>query len=75
MSDCYLTPTQPLFAAMSWREQVNFQWDDDKTRFVSGQRAELDLYSASLPKQQSADRYVAPPGHLIPNQPIFGVSP
>jgi hypothetical protein len=26
-SDCYLTPTQP-FSAISWWDQVNFQWDD-----------------------------------------------
>jgi hypothetical protein len=28
VSDCCLTWTQQ-FSAMSWREQVNFQWDDD----------------------------------------------
>jgi len=26
-------------AAISWREQVNFQWDDDKVRFVLYQHA------------------------------------
>jgi hypothetical protein len=26
-------PTQQL-SAISWREQVNFQWDDDEVRFV-----------------------------------------
>jgi hypothetical protein len=44
--------------------QVNFQWDDDddddEVRFVLDQHAELDFYSASSLKQQSADRYVAP---------------
>jgi hypothetical protein len=30
---------------MSWREQVNFQWDDDEVPFVLDQHAELDLYS------------------------------
>ena len=29
VSDCCLTPTQSFFSAISWREQVNFQWDDD----------------------------------------------
>ena len=26
------------FSAISWREQVNFQWDDDEVRFVLDQR-------------------------------------
>jgi hypothetical protein len=58
---------------ISWRDQVNFQWDDDEVRFVLDQQAELDLYSARSLKQQSADRHVAPLGHiiLIPNQPVF----
>jgi hypothetical protein len=39
--------------------------------------AELDFYSASLLKQQSAGRRVAPLGHiiLIPSQPVFALSP
>jgi hypothetical protein len=37
----------------NWREQVNFQWDDDEVRFVFDQHAELDFYSASSLKQQS----------------------
>jgi hypothetical protein len=38
---------------------------------------ELDFHSASSLKQQSADRHVAPLGHiiLIPSQPIFPLSP
>jgi len=28
MSNCCLTTTQQ-FSAISWRKQVNFQWDDD----------------------------------------------
>jgi hypothetical protein len=44
---------------------VNFQWDDDEVRFVPDQHAELDFYSASSLKQQSAGRYVAPLGHII----------
>jgi hypothetical protein len=43
----------------SWREQVNFQWDDDEVRFVLGQLPELDFYSANSLKQQFAGRYVA----------------
>ena len=44
MSDCCLTPTQQ-FSAIYWREQVNFQWDDDEVRYVLDQHAELDFYS------------------------------
>jgi hypothetical protein len=33
----------PIFSAISWRDQVNFQWDDDEVRIVIDQRAELDL--------------------------------
>jgi hypothetical protein len=50
---------------LSWREQVNFQWDDDEVHFVLDQHAELDFYSASSLKQQSAGRHVAPLGHII----------
>ena len=62
------------FSAISWREQVNYQWDDDE---VQDQRAELDFYSASSLKQQFADRYVVPHAHiiLIPRQPVFALSP
>jgi len=28
-----------IFSAISWREQVNFQWDDDEVSFVLDQRA------------------------------------
>ena len=64
-------------SAISWREQVNFQSDDDEVRFVLDQHAELDFSSASWLKQQSAGRYVAPLRHiiLIPSQPDFALSP
>jgi hypothetical protein len=32
---------------MLWREQVNYQWNDDEVHFVLDQHADLDLYSAS----------------------------
>ena len=56
---------------------INFQWNDDKVRFVLYQHAELDFYSASSLKQQSVERHVVPLGHiiLILNQPVFAVSP
>jgi hypothetical protein len=34
-------------SAISWREQVNLQRDDDDVRFVLDQHAELDFYNAS----------------------------
>ena len=43
-------------AAISWREQVNFQWDADEVRFALDQHAKLDFYIASPLKQQSADK-------------------
>ena len=66
-----------IFSAISWREQVNFQWDNDEINFVLDQHAELDFTSASSLKQQSADRHVAPLGHiiLITSQPVFAHTP
>jgi hypothetical protein len=65
------------FATRSWREQVNFQWDDDEVCFVLNQHAEINVYSASSLKQQYADRHVAPFAHiiLIPSQPGVALSP
>jgi hypothetical protein len=53
-----------------------FQRNDD-VRFVLDQHAELDFYSSSSLKQQSAGRHVAPLGHiiLIPSQPVFALTP
>ena len=64
------------FSAISCREQVNFRRDDDEVRFVLDQNADLNFYSASSLKQQSAGRHVAPFGHiiLIPSQPVFTLS-
>ena len=65
------------FSVISWREQVHDQWDDDEVGFVLDQHAELDFYSASPLKQQSAGRHITPLGHiiLIPSQPVFALSP
>ena len=56
-------------------ENKFFQLNDDDVLFVLDQHAELDFYSASSLKQQSADKHVAPLGHiiLIPSQPVFAV--
>ena len=42
VSDIFLTQTQQ-FPGISWREQVNFQRDDDEARFVLDQHALLDI--------------------------------
>ena len=84
VSDYCLTPNE-LFSSYimtstssSWRAQVECRWDaDDNVRFVLDQSTELDVYSASSLKQQSAGRHVAPLWHifLIPWQPVFSLSP
>jgi hypothetical protein len=60
-------------SAISWQEQINFQWDDDEVRFVLDQHAELDFHS----EQQSMGRHVTPLWHIIPipSQPVFALSP
>ena len=64
VSDCCLTPFSN-FSVITWREQINFQWDDDEVHFVLDQYAKLDFCCASSLKQQSADRHVALLGHII----------
>ena len=51
--------------------------DHDEVRFVLDQHTELDFYSASSLKQQSAERHLSPLGHImpIPSQPVFALSP
>ena len=60
------------FSAISWREQVTFD-EIIMIMMMSASRAELDLYSARLLKQQSTCRHVALLGHiiLIPSQTVF----
>ena len=54
-----------------------FQWNVDDVHFVLDQLAELDFYSDSSLKQQSAGRHAAPLEHniLIPSQPVFALTP
>jgi len=33
VSDCCLAPTEAFFSAISWREQVDVQQDDNEVRF------------------------------------------
>ena len=64
-------------SAILWREQINFQRNDDEVRVVVDQHAELDFCSASSLKQQFAGRHVALIRHiiLILRQPVFALSP
>jgi len=45
------------FSAISWQEQITFQWDDGDVYFVRDQHADLDFYCASSQKQQSSGRH------------------
>ena len=76
VSDYCLTPTQQFVSYIMVRTSY-FQWNDDDIRFVLDQHAELDFYSASSLKQQSAGRHVTPLGHIIlnPSHPVFALSP
>ena len=55
------------FSAISWREHIHFQEDDDEVHFALDQQ--LDFFSATCNslKQQSVVRHVAPlPRRIIP---------
>ena len=69
-------PQVTNFSAISWKEQVTHQWEDDG-HFVVDKQPHLDFYSASLQKQQFVGRHVAPIGHniLIRSQPVFVFTP
>ena len=47
-------------SAISWREQVSLQWNDDDVRFVLDQHAEFYFHSPSSLKQQFVGKHVAP---------------
>jgi hypothetical protein len=66
-----------IFNLCHGENNVNFQWDDNEICFVPDQHAQLDFHSASPLKHQSADRHVAPLGHIIqiPSLPVFALSP
>ena len=72
-----LLKANSAISAISWREQVCFQWNDDDVRFVLDQDVECYFYNASSLKQQSAGRHVTPLQHiiLIPSQPVFVLTP
>ena len=74
--DYCLTPNEQCFSHIMARTSY-IQWNDGDVCFVLDQHAELDFYSAGSLKQQSADRHVAPLGHiiLILSQPVFALTP
>ena len=57
-------PNEQFFSYIMTRTSC-IQWNDDDASFVLDQHAELDIYSASSLKQQSAGRHVAPLRHII----------
>jgi hypothetical protein len=64
VSDCCLTPTQQFFSYLMGR-RCYIRWDDNNVHFVLDQDALFDLYCSSSMKRKSADRHVAPFGHMI----------
>ena len=48
------------FSTISWREQVNFQRDDDEVHFVLDQHPELDFLYSSSSLKRSAGRHASP---------------
>ena len=73
LSDCCLITQTLLFFQLSWREQVNFQRNDNEVHFVLDQHTELDFYSASSLIKESVEKPVAPLGHtiIILSQQVF----
>ena len=53
---------------------LSMKWD---VHIVLDRQTELDLFSASALKQQSTDKHVSEPWHiiLIPSQPVFAFTP
>jgi hypothetical protein len=73
----FLNANSTLFSAISRREQINFQWDDDEVRFDLDQQAWLNFNSASLLKQKYTGRYVVQLADIILNLSkwVFVLSP
>jgi hypothetical protein len=71
----YCDANSAIFQLYHNENKLTLKKNDDEVSFALDQHAELDFYSASSPKQQSAGRHVAPLGHiiLIPSQPIFAL--
>ena len=66
MSDCCLTSSINTFSAISRREHVTFQIDEDYALFALDQHAYFDFfYSDSSLRQQTLGIHVAPLGYII----------
>jgi hypothetical protein len=66
-------PAQQLFSYIMIRTSY-FQWSDEEVRFVLELHGDLNLYSDSSLKQQSADKHVAPSetfSWFRANQPFY----
>jgi hypothetical protein len=63
------------FSAISWREQVTFD-EMMKMSTLYQTNTDLNLYSASSLKQQSAGKHVSPLRHIIviPSRPVLSLS-
>jgi hypothetical protein len=65
LGDYCIAPNEQ-FSSYFMARTSYFEWYDDEIRFPLDQHTELDFYSASRLKQQSAGRYVIPnPDTLI----------
>ena len=77
-SDCYYNANSAMLKLYHGENKLILnEMMIDEVRFVLDQHAELDFYNTSSLKQQSADRHIAPLGHiiLIQSQPVFDLSP
>jgi hypothetical protein len=63
MSDDCLTLNEQFLQVYHGENKLHFNVMMYDVRFVLDQHADLDFYSASSLKQQSADRHVTPLGH------------
>ena len=64
-------------SAISWREQVNFQWDDDEFRFVLDQHTEVDFLLVLAHWNNSPRIYMSPYSDTLSwfrRQPLFALS-
>jgi len=75
MSDCCLTPNEQFYSHTMTRS-IYIRWDDD-VHFVVGRHAEMDVYTVSSLKQQSAGRHIDPLAEtkLIQRHSVFDLFP
>jgi hypothetical protein len=59
-----------IFSAVSWGEQINFQWHDDEVRIVLDQHDWLDFIVLAHWNNSQLGSTIQ-----IPGQPVFALSP